>query len=84
MTEIIEDFSDQDEGLFSKAFSELISESKGTQISVLASQLESAGFANSSFLSILSSSTCQTLNSTILPELFRGNFETKVYPDEWH
>lgn len=84
MTEIIKDFSDQDEGLFSKALSELISESKGTQISVLASQLESAGFANSSFLSILSSSTCQTLNSTILPELFRGNFETKVYPDEWH
>jgi hypothetical protein len=26
---------------------------------------------------------CQTLNET-LPDLFRGNFETKVYPDEWH
>lgn len=32
---------------------------------------------------LLSKETCEQLNARI-PSLFRGEFETKVYPDEWH
>jgi len=33
---------------------------------------------------ILSQATCQTLIQKTIPDLFRGNFDTHIYPDEWH
>jgi len=51
-------------------------------------QLHSAGYASCAAsvdaISILSPEACQVLNDTVIPNLFRGNFDTGVYPDEWH
>lgn len=33
---------------------------------------------------ILSLSTCETLKQEIIPNLFQGNFDTGIFPDEWH
>eukprot|EP00980_Cylindrotheca_fusiformis_P026399 scaffold16066_cov109-Cylindrotheca_fusiformis.AAC.5 len=71
---------------FSKGFYHMLS-SKTIQ-SNISDELHSKGFTSSngdssSTIPILSLDMCQTLRD-VLPGLFRGNFETNVYPDEWH
>lgn len=33
---------------------------------------------------ILSIATCETLKQETIPNLFQGNFDTGIFPDEWH
>ena len=48
----------------------------------LSSQLRTKGFAKTIY-PILTTQTCQRVKEQ-MPKLFRGEFETGVYPDEWH
>lgn len=50
------------------------------------SNLQSKGFTTfpSSTQPVLSSCICNTLKETTIPNLFRGEFDTNIYPDEWH
>ena len=48
----------------------------------LSSQLHTKGFAKTIY-PILTTQTCQRVKEQ-MPKLFRGEFETGVYPDEWH
>ena len=45
--------------------------------------LSSKGFAPTPFR-ILSTEDCVQIREVVMPALFRGSFETGVYPDEWH
>ena len=45
--------------------------------------LNSKGYAPSSFR-ILDTNECVSIRESIMPALFRGSFETGIYPDEWH
>lgn len=48
----------------------------------LSPELQKNGYAATSF-PILSVTECQSIKDEI-PKLFRGEFDTGVYPDEWH
>lgn len=78
--------------LLSRQFDKLLKSSSAQ--SIIADQLQSDGYANQSNkwkqksvstpISILSHETCQILKEQTIPDLFRGHFDTNIYPDEWH
>eukprot|EP00578_Thalassiosira_sp_NH16_P022206 CAMPEP_0181082206 /NCGR_PEP_ID=MMETSP1071-20121207/3499_1 /TAXON_ID=35127 /ORGANISM="Thalassiosira sp., Strain NH16" /LENGTH=357 /DNA_ID=CAMNT_0023163779 /DNA_START=110 /DNA_END=1179 /DNA_ORIENTATION=- len=50
--------------------------------SILSSQLHSKGYAKTP-QPLLTTQACQQVKDR-MPKLFRGEFETGIYPDEWH
>jgi phytanoyl-CoA hydroxylase len=66
----------------SELFANILDDTSASDL--VTSQLHSKGFAIASPHPFLSPATCNFLNNTTIPNLFRGNFDTNVYPDEWH
>jgi len=64
----------------------IVEDMSEADFSSISSALNSKGYtrASSSSKQLLSPSTCEILKQTTIPNLFRGNFDTNIYPDEWH
>ena len=61
---------------------QLLAPLKNLDTTTISSHLRTKGFART-IHPLLTTQTCQQVKEQ-MPKLFRGEFETGIYPDEWH
>ena len=82
-TKPIKRYISSDDAIASSSNQSLLSSLDKHDTKALASQLSKNGYVKTSH-PILTPQACQLLKNQIMPKLFRGEFDTGNYPDEWH